>query len=62
MQYSYSTYILNFGEIHYRSTILNHLFEAEDLTELMKKVTNEMASKVSSRHSNKLINLVLKTL
>jgi hypothetical protein len=49
---------LNVGEIHYGLKIFNHPFEAEDLTELMKKVMNEISSKVSSRCSNELINLV----
>jgi hypothetical protein len=38
MKYSYSTYILNFVEIIYGLAMINHPFEAKDLTELMKKL------------------------
>jgi hypothetical protein len=49
---------LNLGEIIYGLKIFNHPFEVKDLTELMKKVMNERVSKVSSKCSSELRNLV----
>jgi NIMA (never in mitosis gene a)-related kinase len=61
-QYSYSTDIWSLGAILYELTALNHPFEAEDLTELMKKIMNERTPRVPSRYSDELRNLVSKIL
>jgi serine/threonine protein kinase len=51
-KYSYSTDILSLGSILYELAELNHSLEAKNLTELMKKIMNERASKAPSRYSD----------
>jgi hypothetical protein len=52
---------LSLGSNLYELVEQNHLFE-KNLTELMKKIMNERASKASSKYSDKLKNLASKIL